>query len=144
MKLISHRGNLIGPDPTNENNPDYILNAIQQGYDVEIDVWYTNQKLYLGHDYGKYEIELEFLLNEKLWCHAKNLESLNFMLEYPQINCFWHQTDDFTITSKGFIWTYPNKETTKKSVIVCLDDNISNNLDKNNLYGICGDNVSNW
>jgi len=38
MKLISHRGNLFGPNPTNENNPDYILNAIELGYDVEIDV----------------------------------------------------------------------------------------------------------
>lgn len=144
MKLISHRGNLNGPIPANENSPEYILKAITLGYDVEIDVWYHNSKIYLGHDYGKYEADIHFLLNKKLWCHAKNIDALSLMLEYNEINCFWHQTDDYTVTSKGFIWTYPNKEITKKSVIVCLDDNMPNNLKKNILYGICGDNVASW
>ena len=26
------------------------------------------------------------------------------------LNYFWHQTDDFTLTSHGYIWTYPGKK----------------------------------
>ena len=143
MKLIPHRGNLYGPNPNEENNPQYIIDTLELGYDVEIDVWYIDNKFYLGHDYAKYEIDIKFLLNEKLWCHSKNLDALNEMLNNG-IRCFWHQNDDFTLTSDGFIWTYPNKETTIKSIIVCLDDTLPNNLNKNNIYGICGDNVRSW
>ena len=37
--LIAHRGNTRGPKPEKENQPEYILQAIQEGFDVEIDVW---------------------------------------------------------------------------------------------------------
>ena len=30
MKLISHRGNLKGPNPEQENHPDYIWDALSQ------------------------------------------------------------------------------------------------------------------
>ena len=40
MKLIAHRGNISGIDSERENSPDYIDEAISQGYDVEIDAWY--------------------------------------------------------------------------------------------------------
>ena len=36
---IAHRGNTRGPKPEKENQPEYILQAIQEGFDVEIDVW---------------------------------------------------------------------------------------------------------
>ena len=38
MKLISHRGNINGKIEKFENNPNYIDTAIEQGYDVEIDL----------------------------------------------------------------------------------------------------------
>ena len=41
-KIISHRGNLIGPNLLLENNPDYILSAVSMGFDVEVDVWYDD------------------------------------------------------------------------------------------------------
>ena len=50
MKLISHRGNLIGADPGKENRPSYIKSALKLGYDVEIDVWNLNGTWFLGHD----------------------------------------------------------------------------------------------
>ena len=37
MKLISHRGNIDGPQPDRENSPNYINEAIEAGYNVEID-----------------------------------------------------------------------------------------------------------
>jgi len=40
------------------------------------------------------------------------------MLLNKNIHCFFHQEDDVTLTSKGYIWTYPNKQLTDKSIAV--------------------------
>ena len=37
MKFISHRGNLNGPIEEYENHPEYILEALKKGFNVEID-----------------------------------------------------------------------------------------------------------
>ena len=108
MILISHRGNINGPVPERENNPDYVQEALRAGYDVEIDVWHTPQNFFLGHNDPLYQVNQSFLTNARLWCHAKNKEALARMLAL-NIHCFWHQKDDFTLTSKGYIWCYLNK-----------------------------------
>ena len=41
MHFISHRGNLNGPDLQNENNPIYVQNAVNLGFEVEIDIHFT-------------------------------------------------------------------------------------------------------
>ena len=56
--LIAHRGNLTGKNPEKENHPDYIDEAIDCGYDVEIDVWDDSGKLVLGHEVPQYEIDI--------------------------------------------------------------------------------------
>ena len=140
MILISHRGNLNGKDIENENNPLYIDRALGKGYDVEIDVWYENGKWYLGHDKPQYEIELDYLRNKKLWCHAKNIEALNLMLD-DDIHCFWHQEDDVTLTSCGFIWTSPGKKLTEKSICV-LPEKIGE-IPKD-CIGICSDYIERY
>ena len=109
MIFISHRGNMTGINPKRENEPLYIVEALEKGFDVEIDVWYKKGQFYLGHDEPQYKVKREFLQNRKLWCHAKNIEALNKMLK-EDIHCFWHQEDDVTLTSKGFMWTYPGKK----------------------------------
>jgi hypothetical protein len=135
MKIISHRGNLNGPDNNKENSKEAIIDAMNHGFDVEIDVWNKNNNWYLGHDEPTYKIDQKFLENKKLWCHAKNLNALNLMLKNKKIHCFWHQNDDYTITSKGYIWTYPKKNVTDRSVIVLISKN--NKLPKS--FGICTD-----
>ena len=42
MRLISHRGNINGVNPKLENTKEYVDLAIDKGYSVEIDVWYSN------------------------------------------------------------------------------------------------------
>ena len=74
---------------------------------------------------------------EKFWIHCKNLEALNFMLVQKDFNFFWHQEDDYTLTSKGYIWTYPNQPVLAKNIIV-----IEGKIKKSELpecYGICSD-----
>ncbi len=140
MKIISHRGNLSGHCSINENSPDYIQEALDIGFDVEIDVWFYEDQLFLGHDGPDYKTNLQFLQNNKLWCHAKNLQALRVMIE-NDIHCFWHQEDDYTLTSKSYIWTYPNRPICSRSIIVCktLEDTV--NYYKANVHGICSDYV---
>jgi len=146
MRLIAHRGNVEGPNPSKENHPLYVESAISLGFDVEIDVWWENDHFYLGHDNPTYLLEnLSLLSNEKVWCHAKNLLALNKLLQISNCNYFWHQNDDFTLTSKGFIWTYPGKQLCDRSVCVINENLITKNQFKKihhmMVIGVCSDYV---
>jgi hypothetical protein len=139
MKLISHRGNINGPDISRENSPLYIIEALNLGYDVEIDLWAKDNILFLGHDKPQYKIENSFIENNKdnLWIHCKNLEALyvcQFILK--DIHYFWHQSDDYTLTSKNIFWTFPGKDLTPNSVLVTFDD-LDLNTIGSNVYGVC-------
>ena len=151
MKLIAHRGNLNGPNFLRENDPSYIDEAINLGFDVEIDVRYniSEKKFYLGHDYSQYSVTLNWI-NQRmnsLWIHCKNMDSLYyFSSETKGYNYFWHQEDDFTLTSKNYIWTYPGKSYTPLSIIVLPEINtdikLFNNLKLYKCFGICSDYVN--
>ena len=121
MILIAHRGNTVGPNPDSENRPEHIDKALAAGYDAEIDVWFKHGTFWLGHDEPQYAVQSDYLENERLWCHAKNLEGLEKMLANRKIHCFWHQEDDVQLTSKGYIWTYPNKQYGSMSICVLPD-----------------------
>ncbi len=108
MIMISHRGNLTGPRPNLENRPEYIQTALSKGYYVEVDVWMRNEKILLGHDQPVYTCDLDFLKDSKIICHAKNYEIINFFTQQSGIHWFWHEKDFCTLTSRGWIWTYPH------------------------------------
>ena len=55
------------------------------------------------------------------------------MLE-DNIHCFWHQEDDVTLTSEGYMWTYPGKELTTNSIAVLPEEEIEVEV-----AGICSD-----
>lgn len=111
MILISHRGNIDGSNEEFENQPSYIDLAMDDGFDVEIDFWVVGNKLYLGHDEPDVKINEKFLLDReaRLWVHCKNGAALDFAAN-NYLNCFFHDTDDYTITSAGFVWAYPGKD----------------------------------
>ena len=140
MILISHRGNLNGKTD-DENKPKYIEQALNQGFDVEIDVWYIDNQFWLGHDKPQYKISEGFLEHPNLWCHAKNIDALYVMYTNYHIHCFWHQEDDVTLTSRGFFWTYPGKQLTEKSICVLpeFEDKKSKVILPKNVAGICSD-----
>ncbi len=123
-----------------ENNPIQIDRALKNGFDVEIDVWYKDDGWYLGHNEPQYKVNLKYLKNDKFWCHAKNIDALHMMLE-NNIHCFWHQEDDVTLTSKGYMWTYPGKKLTENSICVLPEKN--NEFPKKCL-GICSDFIVNY
>jgi hypothetical protein len=137
MLIISHRGNTSGPNEILENNPNHIKGLLQSNIEVEIDVWFIDNVLFLGHDKPQYVVNENFLKSKGLWCHAKNLDALDYMLKNNIKNYFWHQEDNFTLTSSGYIWTFHNKPVTNKSIIVDFKQNWK---DENyNSYGVCVD-----
>ena len=122
MIIIAHRGNTHGPKPELENKPEYVLEAISKGFDVEVDVWHRSGELWLGHDKPMYKMGIEMLRkSNNIWCHAKTVEALDALLE-EELNCFWHENDKYTLTSHGFIWAYPGQSLTRNSIAVCTDD----------------------
>jgi len=141
MVLISHRGNIEGKTLF-ENSPIYIDEAISLGYDVEVDIRYLNNNFYLGHDYGQHKISLKWLLDrkDKLWVHCKNREAIE-MLREIDLNYFWHDSDDMTLTSKGFVWSHPKIPPLKNSIAVLPD---GKNYDLKYCYGVCSDYIKNY
>ena len=140
MIYIAHRGNLNGPNPNDENKPDYIINAIRKGFYVETDLWIIYDELFLGHDCPQYKIDIEFLLNVKdfLFCHCKNIEALHFIIKnYPEIECFFHVNDECVLTSKQHIWNYPGSLLTNMSI--CVMPETSSQKVSTDCYAVCTD-----
>jgi len=144
MKLISHRGNVNGRFESHENEPNYIDIAIKSGYDVEVDVWCNNDMLYLGHDKPEYGIDFRWFRDRiiKLWVHCKDLDSLYLLNNIGYgFNYFYHDKDDFTLTSTNNIWTYPGKILTPNSICVLPEQSDYSMKQLSECYGICSDNI---
>ena len=146
-KIIAHRGLINGPSAQLENHPNTISTAITKGFDAEIDLWYHNDGLWLGHDNPTYEIPLDFLYDhaKKLWIHAKTPETIVWLTEYTHdLNFFYHDRDLVTLTSRGIIWTYLGCEVakSKSSVMVMPEmshEGVMSREDINCWYAICTD-----
>ena len=145
MILISHRGNINGKNPHLENKPEYIEEALNLGYDVEIDLWLVDNKLMLGHDEPQYEVDWNQWLNHKthkLWIHCKNIEAMVWMQENTKdVNYFWHEKDTMTLTSFGYMWVYPGKQPIKGSIAV-MPEIHNDNVDV--CVGICSDYINDY
>ena len=143
MKLIAHKGNVEGPDPSKENTPEQIDWCIENGYDVEVDIRYNPEtdKFYLGHDRPDSEVNWWWLAGKQknLWIHCKDLFTLHeFTARTSGYNYFWHQRDDYTLTSKGQIWASPAQDYNKDTVRVIEDPEEVKEYD---CYAICSDYV---
>ena len=149
MKIISHRSNLNGSESWLENKPEQIDRCINLGYDVEVDVRYDpiTKVFWLGHDEPQFKVSLKWMENrhEHLWIHCKDLTTLFEFTkhDYTKYQYFWHQEDDFTLTNNNFIWTYPGKSLTPKSILVMPEWNTKiddfDSLKKIDCYAICTD-----
>jgi len=137
MIIIAHRGLINGPNKELENTPEQIDLAIQMDFNVEIDLWYTNNLYFLGHDEPQYEIGLEWLFNreDNLWIHCKNVDAL-LKMKQTFLHFFWHENDTVTLTSRGFIWAYPGKQPIKNSIAV-LPELYNDAVDE--CFGVCTD-----
>ncbi len=57
------------------------------------------------------------------------------------LNYFFHNTDDCTLTSRGDVWVYPGKQPLKGSIAVMPE---IHNEDISVCSGICSDNIINY
>jgi len=133
MFIIAHRGNIDGPHPETENREVTISIAIAAGFDCEIDIWLIGDQLWLGHDKPETKTSMQFLTQHRdsLWVHCKNLTALVFLKD--KFNCFFHDKDTYTITSRGFIWGNIGSPTTDKVICVMPPGEIGEAL------GVCTD-----
>ena len=126
MKYISHRGNISRKNSKEQNAIPYITMALNFGYDVQIDIWCIQDKIFLGHDTPSIEVDYGFISDnkQKLWVHCKNIEALHYFITKSEIRCFFHNNDDAVLTSNGFIWTYPGKTLTEISIAINESDQL--------------------
>ena len=81
MILISHRGNTDGKFESWENEPTYIDKAISEGYDVEVDVWFVDNVLYLGHDKPDYGVDFRWIIDYQSCGYIVKIQKLLFTLK---------------------------------------------------------------
>lgn len=133
--IIAHRGNILGPQPEKENTKDYIERALEAGFHVEVDIWLTEQGLFLGHDKPEHPVTIDFLRDDRIICHCKNIPALNLAL-LTGLHCFSHDKDQAVLTSRGLIWLYPGETpVTTRSVVVLPPLNAM----VPECYGVCTD-----
>lgn len=137
VKFIAHRGNTNG-STDQENQNDYLLDALNKGHMVEADVILYNDKLHLGHDEPQELISQRLLENTNVIFHAKNLQALTALMD-KNLHCFWHQEDTVTITNQGYIWCYPGIHPAhRNSIWLDLHNKKLPKIDPQ-IYAICGD-----
>lgn len=144
MKIISHRGCTDGPNQQLENDPKTIDKCLELGFEVEIDLRFNSNYFFLGHDFEQYKISLNWLFDrsDKIWIHCKDEASFQYLNNTANdFNYFWHQSDTFTLTSKGFVWAFPNSKIYKEAINVLPELNIEDDqsLIMINPLGICTD-----
>ena len=93
MRIISHRGNLNGPDKDKENTESYLIEALERGFDIEFDIWHVASKFWLGHDSPLNPFSVDALLqwstvymNQNFYVHCKNIWALEEMVRIKKRN----------------------------------------------------------
>jgi len=141
MRIISHRGNILGPNPDRENTVEFIEEALELGFEVEIDVHMCDNKLWLGHDKPQYPVDINWLrgLSNRAWIHCKNVPAMEYFYKHWDsefINFFWHQNDTMTLTNHGYMWVHPGCGIVEKGIAVMPE---IYNDDVSEAQGICTD-----
>jgi hypothetical protein len=142
-KIISHRGNVNGPNKKRENRISSIVECLNLGFDVEIDVFLINQKLYLGHDEPQEEILPNFLDE-----HKKNLQeaitsgvnSKDKELAEQKLNEIYTLLDTLVSDLTNVINGLPDGKVLVMSNISGYQINLYDNGDPRVSYGTTGDN----
>lgn len=116
MKIISHRGNLNGPNQKTENTVDAIEKALQSGFCIEFDIWYFANRFWLGHDSPESVFSIDTLVrwsnmysDKNLYVHCKNIWALEEMTKLQKSNIipFFHDADQCILLRDNIIWVHP-------------------------------------
>jgi hypothetical protein len=144
MMLISHRGNLVGPDPLRDNQVDAVEQVISKGFLCEVDVHYVDGYFWLGHDAPCSRVPLTFLQRPSIIAHAKDGQTLVALLQ-EKVHTFWHDKDPYTLTSNGYVWAFPGYE--QAGMISVLPERsgfTKEDLAHKGCIGVCSDNIQEY
>jgi hypothetical protein len=144
MIYISHRGNIDGVISSRENSLDYIQEAIDRGYDVEIDLRMKDGTPYLGHDYAEYPVSEQWLVDRKdrLWIHIKEYAALQWILPRLGLTYFCHQSDAYTLVSNGKVWCHDWTNPMNEHCVIpliTLQDVEAYDVSLGKMHAICSD-----
>lgn len=142
---ICHRGNIVGPYKKLENNFGVLIQREIQGREVEVDVWYRENALWLGHDKPEYKITLEWLANShRRWIHAKDGKTFEYLLQENgkralDLHIFYHTLEDYALTNKGVVLCYPGKPLLEGSCCMMPEQAPYTEAEKQKCFAICSD-----
>lgn len=117
---IAHRGLRNGPNADIENTIPLLEKNIRSCITSEVDVWYRDNKYWLGHDAPACEITLDWLVTHRdyLLIHAKDLVTFHTLTRYKDehgilLHIFYHTDEDVVLTTQDICIVYPGKEVLK-------------------------------
>jgi len=143
MIIISHRGNLEGVCPEKENTLEYIQEAIDSGYDVEVDLRVKDGGLYLGHDTPDHAVTSQWLeeRSENLWIHVKDYKALVWITSQDhKFMYFCHESDTYCLTSNGYIWSHDiENDMSELCIVPLLDLRSVEGFSQTNFHAVCSD-----
>jgi hypothetical protein len=107
MLLIANRGNLFGRNLERENSPDYLNEAINQGYHVMVDAWWVEGCFWFGKNRPTHKPiggGIDWLTHavNSVWIRAKSAET--FVRAHDLgLNVFWQQSDMYAYSTWGHL-----------------------------------------
>lgn len=161
MQLISHRGNLIKPDLSRENQIWAIEECIKLGYKVEVDLWAYEPiddngfRLYLTHDEptGKcgdksLRLDITWLLEHQnsLLVHCKNRVAVEYAMSELDGEWFVHDKDRWAGTSYSHLICYCEESDIidEERVLLMMPEHHNINEIPKGIYGVCTDFVEDY
>lgn len=146
MLIVSHRGLIKGPNEYRENNPIHLDKVIAEGYCLEVDIRFSNDKFWLGHDKETYEVDVWWILERKnsIIFHCKNIEAASRLRRLDvSINYFGHASDSFVAINNGLLWVHSiDLPLNEYCIIPLIDDKAVNEFKlTTRIAGICTDYV---
>lgn len=142
---ICHRGNIRGAQKELENNFGVLLQRSIQGYRTEVDVWFHEHHLWLGHDKPEYKITLEWLASDKRrLIHAKDGATFeHLLLESGKralgLHVFYHTEEDYVLTNKGLVICFPGKPLLEGSLCMMPERANYSQEQLQKIFSICSD-----
>ena len=142
---ICHRGNLYGPVKELENNFGVLIQRSIQGFHTEVDVWYHENNLWLGHDKPEYKITLDWLASSKRrLIHAKDGITFAYLLQESgklalDLHVFYHTEEDYVLTNKGLVICYPGQPLLQGSLCMMPERANYSEADFQTCFSICSD-----
>lgn len=113
--IISHLGNIDGPQPEHENKLVYVQKALKEGWHVCVDVVFHCGSFILPYAGGFNSVPGSFLSKQRVWCRAHDPATLDALCNISA-HAFLNTESGLALTSSQFVWTLPGHVLTARSI----------------------------